>query len=197
MVDFSATPQNWHGLQKFNGEVAQTILENIALGKSVREVATIVKLHPATIYFWLEHEETEFFRQFQRARQQAIQLVRDDLVNIANNTSNDVLYDPKTGRPIPNSAAVQRDALKGSMLSKWLSLVDRKGDTKHPQKIRGMSKCKTADDIVTLLLQHLEDGELSVEGVEKLSHLADVRMKSVESVELKTQLDKIEARLDK
>jgi hypothetical protein len=100
---------------EYSQELADAICELVAQGNSVRTICSSDAM-PAmsSIFKWLR-EHKEFAEQYARAKELQTEKLADELVEIADDESNDVSGELK----MPNSVAVQRARLKVDT-RKWL-----------------------------------------------------------------------------
>lgn len=106
----------------YSPEIAATICQHIAAGMKTREIAALEDMpSQQTIYTWL-YRHDGFLERWQRAREASAEALGDQAINIADDTSQDVLHD-QHGRPMPNMAAVKRAELRVNqrhwLMGKW------------------------------------------------------------------------------
>ena len=116
----------------FTQEVADAICARLEAGESLRAICRTDESMPpaATIFRWLEANEA-FREQYTRARTTGYQLLADEIIDIADDSSNDWVEreNVKTGRveTVLDSDHVQRSKLRIDtrkwMLSKMLPKV--------------------------------------------------------------------------
>jgi hypothetical protein len=137
------------GITAYSQEIADALCELIADSKSVREICALSEM-PAksTIFKWLR-EQPAFSDQYARAREFQAEGFADELIEIADDTSDDV-----TGEfNMPNSVAVQRAKLRVET-RKWVAcklLPKKYGDRlglKHEGEI-GITSILVPDRIST------------------------------------------------
>lgn len=113
-------------MTEYSPEIADAICELIAEGKSIRTICKVDEM-PAmsTIFKWLS-EQSKFSEQYARAKEVQAECLADELVEIADDISNDV-----TGElEMPNAVAVQRAKLRVDT-RKWIAsklLAKKYGD---------------------------------------------------------------------
>jgi hypothetical protein len=100
---------------EYSQELADAICELIAQGNSMRAICSSDAM-PAksSIFKWLR-EHKEFADQYARAKEDALELYADELVEIADDISDDVSGELQ----MPNSVAVQRARLRVDT-RKWI-----------------------------------------------------------------------------
>src|SRR5437879_1289357 len=100
---------------EYSQELADAICELVASGNSIRTICSAENM-PAmsSIFKWLS-EHKDFSEQYARAKEQVLEKYADELVEIADDESND-----KSGElEMPNSVAVQRSRLRVDT-RKWI-----------------------------------------------------------------------------
>lgn len=113
---------------KYTEELGEKICAGIMAGYSLRKVCSADGF-PAlsTLFYWMLDKAHPFSEQYARAREVQAELLADQLIELADDDSNDV-----TGElGMPNSVAVQRSRLKVDT-RKWVAskLLARKyGDS--------------------------------------------------------------------
>jgi hypothetical protein len=117
---------------EYNSEVAGLICQKIAEGFSVRQICALDEL-PAmsTVFKWLS-QQPEFAEQYARAKEVLAETFADDIVTIADDSSDDV-----TGElNMPNGVAVQRAKLRIDA-RKWVisKLLPKKYGDKIQQEV--------------------------------------------------------------
>ena len=108
----------------FNQETADRICERLAAGESLRK-ACVDGPDPSTILRWTEDNDA-FAQQYARARSAGYSLLADELVEIADDSTNDT-YTDEDGNVRTNQEVVARSRLRVDtrkwMLSKMLPKV--------------------------------------------------------------------------
>lgn len=108
----------------FSQETADAICARLAEGESLRSAAKAVGVGASTVIDWTQ-AHPEFGEQYARARQIGYQLLADELIEIADDSSGDVV-ETEDG-PRPNSEFTARSRLRLDtrkwMLSKMLPKV--------------------------------------------------------------------------
>jgi hypothetical protein len=99
----------------FNSEVADRICNELAEGKSLREICASEDLpHIGTICRWVA-TNTEFREQYARAREAQAELFADELLAIADDGTNDWMEIRRDGECVgwrENGEALRRSALR-------------------------------------------------------------------------------------
>jgi hypothetical protein len=114
------------GITEYSPEIADAICELVAEGKSIRAICKVDEM-PAmsTIFKWLSEQPT-FSEQYARAKEVQAEGFAEELIDIADDISNDV-----TGElDMPNGVAVQRAKLRVDT-RKWIAsklLAKKYGD---------------------------------------------------------------------
>jgi hypothetical protein len=99
----------------FTDDLATAICERIALGESVRKICKGDDMPcPATIYNWLEEHEA-FLEQYTRARARQAELMLDEILEIADDDSEDVDRVHGAMPVVVSRAKLQIDARKWAM----------------------------------------------------------------------------------
>lgn len=103
----------------YNQAVATEICERIAHGQSLRKICADEHM-PAvrTIFNWF-HMFPEFLQQYTRAKQEQAEAFAEEILDIADESSNDFIEDAATGLKKLNSEHVQRARLRIDT-RKWL-----------------------------------------------------------------------------
>lgn len=100
---------------EYSPELADAICELISSGKSIREICSADGMpDKSSIFRWLGKHD-EFRDQYARAKEEQTELYADELVEIADDISNDVSGELQ----MPNSVAVQRARLRVDT-RKWI-----------------------------------------------------------------------------
>lgn len=102
---------------KYDAALAEEICARLMLGESLRRICDDDDM-PArrTVVYWLAgrglDEETHltFVRQYACAREVQAELYADDIVDIADDDTEDVLF--TDDGPVPNTARIQRDRIR-------------------------------------------------------------------------------------
>lgn len=120
---------------KYTQELGDKICAGIMAGYSLRKVCSADGF-PAlsTLFYWMLDKAHPFSEQYARAREVQAELLADQLIELADDDSNDV-----TGElQMPNSVAVQRSRLKVDT-RKWVAskLLAKKYGDKVQQEVSG------------------------------------------------------------
>lgn len=135
---------------KYTNILAEEICTAIA--SSSKGIKVLCQEHPNwpnkdTIFTWLK-DNKDFSDRYARAKQAQIECVVDELLDIADDVSNDQLIDSE-GQPHFNSQAVQRARLRIDT-RKWLAckLVPKVYGSCMPENVRDLSLIeKLIDDL--------------------------------------------------
>lgn len=102
----------------FSDELAATICERLACGKSLRKICLSDDMpSQTTVYKWLlDPERTDFLEQYTRARELQADTLFDECQDIADDGSNDYMGDDEKY----NGDAVQRSRLRIDT-RKWMA----------------------------------------------------------------------------
>jgi hypothetical protein len=93
---------------EYSQELADAICELLAEGKSTRQICAAENMPSKSSVFKWKKEHPEFADQYARAKEDMLEHYADELVEIADDESND-----KSGElEMPNSVAVQRARLR-------------------------------------------------------------------------------------
>ena len=91
-------------------ELAEAICDHLADGKSMRQIEQLPGMPSArTVYRWLEQHEA-FRQQYARARESQMEGFLEEILEIADDTSNDTIQ--TSNGPRPNMEAVNRARLR-------------------------------------------------------------------------------------
>ena len=94
----------------YTDELATTLCERIALGESVRRICADEGMPcQSSVYKWLEEHEA-FAEQYTRARARQAEFMLDEIIEIADDTTQDTEYGD--AGPKPNSEWIARSRLK-------------------------------------------------------------------------------------
>lgn len=131
-------------MTEYSPDLADAICELIAEGKSIRTICKVEEM-PAmsTIFKWLS-EQAKFSEQYARAKEVQAEGFAEDLIEICDDTSNDV-----TGElDMPNGVAVQRAKLRVDT-RKWIAskLLAKKYGDKIQQEHTGTLGVQLINDI--------------------------------------------------
>ena len=105
-------------------KLEKVLLEGIAKGQSLRKVCKRVGIEPSTFFDWLKKDE-ELHKQYARAKEIAAELMADEILQIADDTSEDELFveqedgSGKSARRTQNSEFINRARLRVDS-RKWL-----------------------------------------------------------------------------
>jgi hypothetical protein len=64
-----------------------------------------------TVYSWL-HENPEFRAMYKIAREEQLEFIAEEMIQIADDASNDWINDDSTGKMVPNRQAIARSKLQ-------------------------------------------------------------------------------------
>jgi hypothetical protein len=104
---------------KQSPENLEIVLQRIAEGMSLRRACQGDGMPAAPNVCKLVRDDPEFARRYHEARLLGYQLMADELVDIADDTSKDHKTNPETGRKVIDKEAVMRSRLKVDT-RKWL-----------------------------------------------------------------------------
>ncbi len=107
---------------KYNQEIANEICKIISTTSS--GIKKLCRENPhlpdhTTIFQW-RFEKEEFSRQYDDAKKAQIEILVEELREIADDSDNDTMINPDTGREVVNNECVQRSRLKLDT-RKWLA----------------------------------------------------------------------------
>lgn len=140
----------------YTQELANTICERIAKGESVRSICKDENLPDAgTIYNWLAKEGepfVSFFKQYARAKDTQAELMFDELLEIADDGTNDWMT--VNDRDVVDHEAINRSRLRVDTRKWYLSKVLPK---KYGDKLDVMSDGKAIQGN-TIILKDFSDG---------------------------------------
>ena len=95
----------------YSDELAQTICESLMVGMSLRKICELDDM-PAisTVMQWLASNKSDFMEQYAHARQVQAEYLLDELIDIADDSSND--YEIVNGEERLNQEHIQRAKLR-------------------------------------------------------------------------------------
>ena len=96
---------------QLNGATMTRIFDYLCNGDSMVTVARRIGVNRATIYRWINSNK-KLKALIKEAREIQAGSYIDDLLEIADDESKDLIIDPETGKHSPNSSAVARSKLK-------------------------------------------------------------------------------------
>lgn len=102
----------------YSPELATTICEQIALGKSMRTVCKADDMPSMSAVFRWLRDYDDFKEQYARACEERTEAMAEDIIDIADEASRDFI-ETEDGRQIPNNEAIQRSKLRVDT-RKWL-----------------------------------------------------------------------------
>jgi hypothetical protein len=108
----------------FDQDKANAICEALAAGESLRKAAKAQGIDPSTVLKW-EDANAEFAQQYARARVTGYKLLADEIIEISDDSSRDVIdteHGPKTDSEVVARSRLRVDSRKW-MLSKMLPKV--------------------------------------------------------------------------
>ncbi len=101
----------------YEAELAEAICLRLMEGQSLRHICSAEDMPAAsTVFYWLTKKDHPFLEQYTRARELQAEFAADDLLELADDTSSDVMGE----RNAPNSVAVQRAKLRIET-RKWIA----------------------------------------------------------------------------
>ncbi len=103
---------------KYTKELADTICERLAMGESMRTIAKDEAMPALSSMFKWLRENKEFSEQYARAKQESADAMAEDILDIADNGSNDYM-EREDGTTTYNGDSVQRSRLRVDT-RKWL-----------------------------------------------------------------------------
>lgn len=116
----------------FSQEIADTISERLSLGESLRSICRDETMPSQSMVFrWLA-SKPEFREQYAHAREVQADSWADDIIEIADDSSGDVIRDPESGNERFNSEFAARSRLRVDT-RKWL--MARMAPKKYGDKI--------------------------------------------------------------
>ncbi len=105
---------------KYTQGVADKICSLIAEGKSVRAIGKMDGLPSSTTIFnWLMSND-KFLEQYTRARDVQADVLADEIIDIADDSSCDTVIDPQSGKPLTDHEAIARSRLRVDA-RKWIA----------------------------------------------------------------------------
>lgn len=105
----------------FNKEVADKICQRLMLGESLRKICKDNDMPElSTVIYWLQdsEEKKEFIMQYARAREVQMELMGDDILEIADDGTNDLMI-IENGAEIENKEVTNRSKLRVET-RKWI-----------------------------------------------------------------------------
>lgn len=105
-------------------EIEDVILKGIADGESLRKVCAEAKIEPSTFFDWIQADDG-FHKRYARAKEIAAELMADEILNIADDSSEDEMFieaDDESGKGakrVQNSEFINRSRLRVDS-RKWL-----------------------------------------------------------------------------
>lgn len=92
-------------------ELIERICNGIAEGKSASTMCQEVGISKQTLWRWLD-EDKELSDQYARAKELCAEMYVNQIIAIADESSNDLTVDPETGREITNHDVIARARLR-------------------------------------------------------------------------------------
>lgn len=123
---------------EFSQATAETICERLSHGESLRQICTDEQMPgKSTVMRWLA-SSGEFRDQYARAREAQADHWAEEIVEIADDSSEDVVIDPETGHVRQNAEFVNRSRLRVDT-RKWLMarMAPKKYGDKLTQEVTG------------------------------------------------------------
>jgi len=94
--------------RKFTYELFRQICETIAHSdKGLRHICKQHDIAPSSFYYWLS-SDTDLAKEYQQAREQQADYLAEQLLEIANDDSKDMITCSVTGKQTPNPVAARR-----------------------------------------------------------------------------------------
>jgi len=109
--------------KEYNTETLKRICNLIIDGHSLTETARKIGVTRQAIYKWRK-EDDNFAEMYQEALEVRAEGLMDEILQISDDDSRDVIVDEETGRKTGNTTAVQRDKLRvtsRNRLMQWLN----------------------------------------------------------------------------
>lgn len=107
------------GVSTYTQEIANYIVENIADGRSLRDICLQSDMPSrATVFKWLNDIEG-FSSQYARAREEQAETLADEIVSIADESTQDTII-TETGNIIANNEFIARSRLRVDA-RKWVA----------------------------------------------------------------------------
>jgi hypothetical protein len=140
----------------FDQDKANAICEAIAAGASLRKAAKAQGIDPSTVLKW-EDANPDFAQQYARARADGYKLLADEIIEISDDSSRDIIeteHGPKTDAEVVARSRLRVDSRKW-MLSKMLPKIYGErttlaGDPDAPLNPRPLEGVPTADLVAAL-----------------------------------------------
>lgn len=108
--------------KEINKATMTRICDLLMDGDSMVTVARKIGVNKGSIYRWI-NQIPELKDMVTTARELAAHKAMDEILEIADDTSRDLLEDPETGQMRPNAAAVARDKLRVDTRRKYAATV--------------------------------------------------------------------------
>ena len=130
----------------FSQEIAGTICERLSLGESLRSICRDESMPSQSMVFrWLA-SNVDFREQYAHAREVQADSWADDIIEIADDSSGDVIRDPESGNERFNSEYAARSRLRVDT-RKWL--MARMAPKKYGDRITQEVDHKSSDGSMT------------------------------------------------
>lgn len=110
--------------EEVNAEKAAVVIAELEEGKSLRKAAATAGIDPATVLRWVKADE-QFAQQYAQSREVGYQLLADEILEISDDASRDVIdteHGPKVDAEVVARSRLRVDSRKW-MLSKMLPKV--------------------------------------------------------------------------
>jgi hypothetical protein len=141
----------------YSPELAATICEHVASGKSLRVIAALEGMpHQSTVMAWLDGRQPEFSEQYARAREAQADKLAEEILTIADDGRQDTYIDGE-GNERTDTEVIQRSKLRVEA-RKWLA------SKMAPKKYGDKLAVGGADDLgpVQAMNRSLTDAERAV-----------------------------------
>lgn len=122
----------------YTEKVATLICERLANGEGLRSACRGENMpHPSTVIGWVVQDREGFSKRYAEAKDIAIQIMAEDIIDIADDTSRDTKHGPD-GQELPNSEWISRSRLRVDT-RKWLlsKLIPKKYGDKIDHNVSG------------------------------------------------------------
>ncbi len=106
----------------YKRDLADLVCAIIAQGKTVNAAARLVGIPPSTIFGWARNNFDDFRDRFNAARDDCVEKMVDEIVEIADDSSRDIEINNKTGKESLNAEVVQRSKLRIEA-RKWIAAM--------------------------------------------------------------------------
>lgn len=144
--------------EKQRNEIFERIFDLIEDGNSLRKALKEVNLSSKSFYDWIDKDELKI-KQYARACEERAEALLDEMIDIVDDGSQDVIIDKENGYEKTNSEAIQRSRLRYDA-RKWL--ISKLNPKKYGDKIDVTTDNKPINNSVRVEIVRPDESDNSI-----------------------------------